>query len=67
MSADAKVWKDKDGWHGIADFMDEQIDLTEYGLVDTLEHIEMQAGGRALNWEIFEFKNGLGLRGYRAK
>lgn len=66
MSADAKVWKDDEGWHGIADFMEDQIDLSDYGLVDTLEHIEFEAG-QDLNWEIFIFGNGPGLRGYRAK
>lgn len=66
MSADAKVWKDDKGWHGIAEFTDNQIDMTAYGLTDMLEYIEEMAG-RPLNWEIFEFKNGLGLIGYRAR
>ena len=66
MSADAKVWKDDKGWHGVADFIDGQIDMTEYGLVDILEYIESQVETH-LNWEIFQFNNGLGLRGYRAR
>ena len=66
MSSDAKVWQDKDGWHGIADFMDEQIDMTDYDLVEILEHIERLAR-QSLHWEIFQFTNGPGLRGYRAR
>lgn len=67
MSADAKVWKDDEGWHGIADFMEKQIDMSNYELVDVLKYVEEQAGYQALHWEIFQFDNGPGLRGYRAK
>jgi hypothetical protein len=67
MSSDAKVWKDKDGWHAVADFFKlEEIHTSDYELVQTLQYVEDEAG-QSLNWEIFEFKNGLGLRGYRAK
>lgn len=66
MSADAKVWKDENGWHGISDWIDHEIISSEYALTDILTEIEDKAK-QVLNWEIFEFKNGLGLRGYRAK
>jgi hypothetical protein len=66
MSADAKVWQDKDGWHGIADFIEGQIDVTDYELATLLADIELKAR-QELHWEIFQFANGPGLRGYRAK
>lgn len=67
MSSDAKVWKDKEGWHGICDSVpNEQFNEDEYGLRDILTEIEGEMKIR-LNWEIFQFTNGLGLRGYRAK
>lgn len=67
MSADAKVWKDEEGWHGICDIVpNEQFYETDYGLKDILIEIESKMETR-LNWEIFQFTNGLGLRGYRAK
>jgi hypothetical protein len=66
MSSDAKVWKDEDGWHGICDAVSGQIDGTEYGLRYVISRIEMDMEVE-LNWEIFQFTNGLGLRGYRAK
>ena len=66
MSSDAKIWKDKEGWHGISDCGKEQIDVTEYELSDIIAYIEDEVE-QQLNWEIFEFGNGLGLRGYRAK
>lgn len=67
MSADAKVWQDKDGWHGIADFMpNTQLNYTNYDLSELLEEIEVRAG-QPLHWEIFQFDNGPGLRGFRAR
>lgn len=66
MSADAKVWQDKDGWHGVADFMEERLDMSDYDLVNILEQIEIMAK-QELYWEIFQFSNGPGLRGYRAR
>ena len=66
MSSDAKVWKDKDGWHAISDFFDGELNGTEYELSLLLKEVESEAKV-LLNWEIFEFTNGLGLRGYRAK
>ncbi len=66
MSADAKVWKDNDGWHGICDAYNEQLDESEYGLTDLLIDIEDRMEMK-LDWEIFQFTNGPGLRGYRAK
>lgn len=66
MSSDAKIWKDEHGWHGICDNYQGQIHVTEYELryliIEIEEFMEQQ-----LNWEIFQFGNGLGLRGYRAK
>lgn len=67
MSADAKVWQDKEGWHGICDAVPgEQFNETNYGLVDILREIEGEMKQR-LHWEIFQFGNGPGLRGYRSK
>jgi hypothetical protein len=66
MSSDAKVWKDEDGWHGTSDLHTEQIDATEYDLSYIIDEIEAMFK-QNLNWEIFKFENGLGLRGYRAK
>lgn len=66
MSSDAKAWKDKNGWHAICDATKDQIDGTEYGLVEVLIEIEYIMKAK-LHWEIFEFGNGWGLRGYRAK
>lgn len=66
MSADAKVWKDDTGWHGIADFIVGQLDVSDYELVDLLADVEIEAQ-QSLNWEIFIYPQGPGLRGYRAK
>lgn len=66
MSSDAKVWQDEDGWHGICDANNNRIDGTNYELKDIIEDIETVMG-QSLYWEIFPFKNGLGLRAYRAK
>ena len=66
MSSDAKVWQDEDGWHGICDASAEQIDATNYELLSLIQEIENRMD-QSLHWEIFSFKNGLGLRGYRAR
>ena len=66
MSSDAKVWKDKEGWHGISDWHDHELISHDYALSDIITEIEDKAK-QQLNWEIFQFGNGLGLRGYRAK
>lgn len=67
MSSDAKIWQDKDGWHGICDDVPgEQFNETNYGLRDIIVEIEGEMK-QSLHWEIFQFDNGLGLRGYRAK
>lgn len=67
MSSDAKVWQDKYGWHGICDAKPkEQFDGTDYDLSALIIEVEYEMGQK-LHWEIFEFGNGLGLRGYRAK
>ena len=67
MSSDAKIWKDENGWHGICDAVpNEQFNGTEYELREILVEIEQEMKTR-LNWEIFKFTNGLGLRGYKAK
>lgn len=66
MSADAKVWKDETGWHGICDDCPEQLNGTDYDLAYIIKQIESRMG-IPLDWEIFAFSNGLGLRGYRAK
>lgn len=66
LSADAKVWLDEEGWHGIADFMKDGIDLSYYDLTTVLRLIE-EAAEQSLAWEIFQFDNGLGLRGYIAR
>lgn len=67
MSADAKVWHDEMGWHGICDAFDGTIDGSHYDLTSILKGIEEEFMKQPLHWEIFQFKNGLGLRGYRAK
>jgi hypothetical protein len=66
MSSDAKVWQDKNGWHGICDATSKQLDGDDYDLKIIIEDIEDLMGQR-LHWEIFQFTNGLGLRAYRAK
>lgn len=66
MSSNAKVWKDKEGWHGISDWHDKELISHDYALSDIIIAIEDQAL-QQLDWEIFEFKDGLGLRGYIAK
>lgn len=66
MSSDAKVWKDTSGWHGISDWHDHEIVSSEYALTDILTEIEDKAG-QPLDWDIFEFGNGLALRGYKAR
>lgn len=66
MSSDAKVWQDEHGWHGICDASDVAIDGSQYDLYFVLGVVE-HLMGQPLHWEIFEFGNGLGLRGYRAK
>lgn len=66
MSSDAKVWKDKEGWHGISNWHIRELISHEYALTDILCEIEDKAN-QQLNWEIFTFENGLGLRGYIAK
>ena len=66
MSSDAKIWHDKDGWHGICDDSNHQVNDDDYSLNSVIGYIESVMGQR-LHWEIFEFGNGLGLRGYRAK
>jgi hypothetical protein len=66
MSSDAKVWKDESGWHGICDLPGDELDGTEYDLSYIIKLIEDRFG-HTLNWEIFQFGDGLGLRGYEAK
>lgn len=66
MSSDAKIWRDKDGWHGISDWHDQPLDSHEYGLSDIIAEIELRAK-QPLDWDIFEFDNGLALRGFLAR
>jgi hypothetical protein len=66
MSADAKVWQDHEGWHSISDWNEKQITGSHYQLSDIITQVEDSAG-QSLYWEIFQFGNGFGLRGYRAK
>ena len=67
MSADAKVWRDDRGyWHSISDFQKGEMVSSAYGLTELLIEIEHEAKQK-LDWDIFEFGNGLGLRGYRAR
>lgn len=67
MSADAKVWQDEDGsWYGICDGSEGQLTGTEYGLTSLLIEVEYIMK-QHLHWEIFQFGDGLGLRGFRAK
>lgn len=66
MSADAKIWQDEHGWHGICDATGEKYHGTNYELSWLIIEIEYEMKQK-LHWEIFEFGNGLGLRGYRAK
>lgn len=66
MSADAKVWQDENGWHGICDATKEEYGGSHYMLSEIIGLIEEEMRQK-LHWEIFIFKNGLGLRGYRAK
>lgn len=74
MSADAKAWTEDgawDSWKGVHDGPcvcstslmvphDQGANLSE--LLRDLE----ECVGRQLRWEIFEYGNGLGLRGYVA-
>lgn len=66
MSADAKIWKDNEGWHAVTNWHERTIHGSEYSLSDIITAIEDKAK-QPLNWEIFEFSNGLGLRGFLAK
>jgi hypothetical protein len=66
MSSDAKVWQDASGWRGKCDACEDELEGTDYSLTDILIEIEDKMEQK-LHWEIFEFGNGLGLSGYRAK
>jgi len=66
MSADAKVWADDTGWwNGIHDGECRSSIRTHdaYALSHVLADIE-RCMHRQLRWEIFQFSNGPGLRGY---
>lgn len=66
MSADAKIWRDKDGWHGICDGSEVALDFGLYGLSEVILDIENEMKQK-LDWDICHFANGLALRGYRAR
>ena len=66
MSSDAKVWREENEWHAISDWHDNELYSSEYSLTTILTEIEDKAG-QELDWDIFQFANGLALRGYRAR
>lgn len=67
MSADAKVWADENGWHGIHDgkcHNETQHNGTEFDLIDVLLSIEACMGAQGMRWVHGNYPNGLALRGY---
>jgi hypothetical protein len=65
MSADAKVWHDDTGWHGIDDHCDGRHDGIDYDLVTVLTDIERCMDSRGMRWEFRVYPDGqAGLVGY---
>ena len=66
MSADAKVYQENNLWYGVHDGPCSPGSMPhnqgEYSLTFLMDELEQCTG--TLRWEMFQYPNGLGLRGF---